>query len=128
MSFLIELKDPHRTLTFETDTELPILHTLVQSVSVQLELLRAAVPLTSFKAHRDPDFLLQYHYKILAVDGRLWKQKFSFEAQAHNEPTMTFHVPDYWRLAEFVPHRTLRDSVFGLIRDFGLVRVEAIYG
>ena len=47
MSFLIELTDPHRTLTFETDVELPILHALVQSVSSQLELLTAAVPLTA---------------------------------------------------------------------------------
>jgi len=128
MSFLVTLTDPHRTLVFETDQELPILDPLVQRVSSQLHDLNIATALNSFKTERVPGQPLIYNYDIFTNDGRHWSQKFTFVPAAHNEPAMTFSVPHYWRLIEFLPHRDLRDAIFLLVRNLGLVRVEATYG
>lgn len=57
-----------------------------------------------------------FEYKILAVDGRVWKQTITFDTP--RDPKMTFNISDEWRLSEFSNQRDVRDTFVILANDY----------
>lgn len=53
-----------------------------------------------------------YIYEFEARDNRKWNQVLVFDTVA--DPSMTFDVPDGWRLSEFELQRAIRDDLIRL--------------
>ncbi len=121
--FTLELKDATREITVETDTQLDMLAERARAFAAAVEVLHAAIPLASFLGQRTVGNPLLYTYSFVTRDGRVWNQTINFQ----NGVSMTFSVPDGWRLEEFVPHRAVRDAFVLLVRDFGLEKAEVVY-
>ena len=124
MPYTITLTDPRRTITVVSDVEISLHDVRIKTIADVLESMHRIVPLQSFVAARIPGQPLVYNYDFMTVDQRTFSQRISFT----NGVTMTFIVPQGWRLEEFVPHRTIRDAFVNLVVSAGLERVEAIYG
>lgn len=58
----------------------------------------------------------EFLYKLIAVDGRVWKQTIKFDNPTN--PLMTFSVVDLWRLSEFSSQRTLRNNLIALVQKY----------
>jgi hypothetical protein len=88
---------------------------VVSQLATLLAAVHAAVPLANFLVKRlgniDSD---EFRYEFTAADGRQWKQKLRIPPPP-DEASMSFIVPQQWKLSEFAPHREVRDVVIALI-------------
>lgn len=99
--------------------EISIRHQAFSDFLKSLADLNEAVPLSSFEITKQNDGT--YAYDFTTRDDRTWNQELTITADGYG---MTFNCPDAWSLAEFVPHRPLRDAVVRLARDTGLTKLE----
>lgn len=91
-----------------------------------VDLLHARVPLASFVVQLREDG--DYDYNFEAKDGRTWTQVLRVPpGQPANQTSMTFDVPDFWKVAEFSTHRELRDRVTALIVSHALTSLEVTW-
>lgn len=112
--------DAIRIVKIDATKDLPMALEPVQTLLRGVDALHAAVPLKEFSVMFDVD---HYVYHIETKYGRVWGQWLRTEPPA----AMTFNVPDYWRLDEFVPHRLVRDTVFLLIQHFFVTHIRITY-
>ena len=88
--------------------------------------LHTKTPLVEFNVHKiagtNPQ---EHHYGFILADGREWFQILRVNAQHPQDNTaMNFSIPDFFSLAEFLPHRELRDYVVKLIAMRELEKIE----
>jgi len=94
---------------------------LVARLHDELSALDLAAPLRFFDVRENDLNKGQFSYEFVALDGRIFRQGIFFNGD--EEPSLTFYVPDRWKLSEFILHRPIRDTVVALIKSAGLMRV-----
>lgn len=103
------------TLKF-TPEIVPSTDQLPADLIVAICTLRAAVAISEVFVDLKDSPLRKFLYRITADDGRVWKQ-FLYVPDS-NDSSMTFDVPDAWELAEFAPHRDVRDKTIEILRKY----------
>lgn len=86
--------------------------------------LKSITSLTVFSVQEDPPDSKEFSYEFTTQDGRTWSQIIKTSAQ---EAAMTFNVPDFWRLSEFVLHRPIRDEVIAMIAEYGVTEISVTW-
>ena len=87
--------------------------------------LRAAAGLAVFDVRpvEPPADPPEFRYRFEAHDGRTWEQNIRVPP-AGADVSMNFDVPSHWTLGEFAPHRSVRDVVVNMIRNYGVDRIR----
>lgn len=113
------------TKAIEIFTSAPILATdiKVQELLANLNNLKSAIPSLTNMSYKKTG--QTWFYKFWDT-SRTWTQKV-VPAAALEDYTMTFDVPDYWKLAEFVANRPVRDAVFTMQLQYGLSSIEVTF-
>ena len=61
-----------------------------------------------------------FDYELLATDGRVFAQVI----KGGDDPLMSFAVPDFWKVSEFIRHRPVRDIIVRMIESHGVVGLK----
>lgn len=119
----LKIIEQYKTLTIESANGLKADHQFIQKLIIALEILSNAVPLKSFDLwvpDSEPN-KKKYTYRWIASDGRRWTQVINLTTSS---PMMTFSVSDSFSVAEFSPHRAVRDNVvIPLITNYGVTKI-----
>lgn len=70
---------------------------------------------------------LVYDYRVKLVDGRVWISSITFANPLDANPIATFTVSPGWKLTEFVPQRSIRDTLIALVVRVGLTKFNIDY-
>lgn len=115
------------TAEIEVDGYLAMGDPIITTLRDHIDALHQAAPLASLEVTRQPGG--EYVYEFETADGRTWSQELTVATtRPLQDSTMTFDVPDPWKLDEFKPHRALRDTVILIAAKLGLVKLELNWG
>lgn len=112
-------------IEYDGDTEDIMISQLHVDLHRALDALDSAVSLATFEVKRKVSPVTDYDYSFTSQDGRAWNQVLRIVNPA--DPSMTFDVPDFWKLSEFILHRSVRDSVTQLIVKFGVSKITVTW-
>ena len=108
--------------TMESRNGLSIASGVINDIGATIERLHAMTPLASVEVKETS--ALNYEYTWKTADGRVWKQDIVYANADDIDPSMTFDVPDLFKLSEFKPHRVLRDILIPVLVKFQIVKCK----
>lgn len=107
---LIELVDAAFTFEVRARETCALVLPSVHQIILDILMLHRALPLVRCLVEEVSGV---WRYTFEAKDGRAWHQVLRLKQGSY---AMTFDVAGEWDITEFVPHRTLRDNIVGLLR------------
>lgn len=121
---MIELRDAHRTVEVDGDTDIVTDDPELLSLLGVLAALRRASGVATFDVHRDAVDPAYFDYVWTTADGRAWTQRLrGGPASGSEEWSMNFDVPAFFALREFEGHRALRDATMRFLAR-GVTKIE----
>lgn len=121
----VYIEDALQTTEIECAQPLPANATELLAISSQLALLNQQTPLKKFTL-KLPAGAAEYLYEIELKDGRVFKQKLRTNGSVE-ECEMSFNVPDFWKVKEFIPHRVLRNNCLNVILQYGVTKLIVVF-
>lgn len=118
----ITLTDSTRSTTIQyTGTGLIATTGDIVALLSNLDVLYTAIPLDFLRVDKAGLPANEFRYRIRTKDGRVWRQNLKVPSLGPiGTYSVTFTVPEYWALPEFVPHREIRDTVVRMIRNYDM--------